>query len=133
MIESYNKALDDAQKWIEDMNKTKDVQYFKDRISNSYPVVKVFGFLEENESTKDFFRVIKNANNFKAPQIKIEEKVHVLDYQKRRNFVLYTTTALLVLFGFRKFHRTLFSYVFLSSLCCRENFNLRNYKIDFNQ
>lgn len=130
-----NDFLEKAQHEIEKFRKEYKIGDYLEDFNRITYVKSGLTYLKTNEYTKGLYQVVENANNNNSPVIKIDAQKHDLTYQKRKDLVLGATGVVFILTILTKkrifpvFRRTLFYYIFFSMLLCRENFNLRNYKV----
>jgi hypothetical protein len=124
-IAQYNEYLDIGQSYLDSFSKSLDIKYYLTKINTSATMRD----WRKNEDVDKAISVIENSNYRKGQVVKFSNGL-VLDltYSRRKGFVYFMMILTLVFRGL-KFKKLLYQYLIWSALFCRENFNLKNYKI----
>lgn len=132
MLENVNKFLECAQDSLDNIAKDFNLRKYFNTFTKLEYVDNSIKYLDNNEYTKDVFYVIKNANNYNNTPITIMNYKFRLNYLERRRLVLFPSFMLAIVFLMQRsggLGKVAKFYFVLSALFCRENFNLRNYKL----
>jgi hypothetical protein len=135
MFDKWNEFLDYSQDNINKFIQDYKIKSYVNDMRNSYPVNSTLKLLETNDYTWGAYSLIKNANNYKTCHFGFLGKNYKLTYQDRRIITVYPC-FFLAMFSLLKrsggYGKIFLIYLKVSALLCRENFDLRNYKLKSN-
>lgn len=135
MAEVYNHILDESQRYIDLSKDAITNSSFWNTLKTTQYVNVVFKDCSQifiNPYLQNLCKFIRNSNHEKSTEFRYEHKLHVkLNYNDRRSLVNIITLAFFItgLFRGRPFRTALKKYFIYSLFLCRENFDLRNYKL----
>jgi hypothetical protein len=132
MTDLLNMVLDKAQCGMEYLKNIEQVKKLYEFL-NSDPNLKEYkNLLDQNEVTKPISNFINDSNNKNVVKFEWGGQVREFDYFKRRRIVLYTMGVFIArdLWKKRLFLKYFIFYGIISMFLCRENFDMRNYKIE---
>lgn len=132
MIDKWNEFLDYSQDTLAKFFKDYKIKSYFNDMKYSPPVSSAIKFLENDEYTREIYPLIKNSNCKKTCHFKFLGNKLQLTYQDRSNITRYPCFSL-AMFSLLKrsggYLKILSIYIFLSASLCRENFDLRTYKL----
>lgn len=132
MSDKWNEFLDYSQDAITKFIKDYKIKSYFNDMKYSPPVNSSIKFLENNEYTRGTYSLIKNSNYKKTCRFEFLGKNYQLTYQDRSNITRYPC-FFLAMFSLLKrsggYMKIFGIYIFLSASLCRENFDLRTYKL----
>jgi hypothetical protein len=135
MIDKWNEFLDYSQNSMTKLSKDYQIKTYINDFRNLAPVNNTLKFLETSEYTWGLYVLVKNANNYKTCNFGFLGKNYQLTYQDRRRLTVYPCYFLAMVCLLKKsggLGKIFLIYLQTSALLCRENFDLRNYKLKAN-
>jgi hypothetical protein len=131
MVDIYNDIMETASNWFNKLKNSEIFQKTKESIKSHKEINGMINDLEKNDNLKPYVDLVKNAGNNNSSKFEMRGNMYSLDYEKRKKIVYFIMGGLFIrhLFKTNYFRRFLFHYIVLSALFCRENFDLKNYKI----
>jgi hypothetical protein len=131
MAELFNSFIDLTRGLTEKIKNSEIYKNSKESLTTNKDINEAIQEIEKNTSIKPYVALVRNASNYTAVKFDFRGDVYSLDFDKRRKIVYFLIGGLLFrhLLKTNYFRRFLFHYILLSSLFCRENFDLRNYEI----
>lgn len=132
MIDKWNEFLDYSEDAKTKFMKDYKIKSYFNNMMYSPPVSPAIKFLENDEYTKGIYSFIKNSNYNKTCRFEFQGKNRELTYQNRVTLTRYPCffVAMYSLLKRSGGYMKIFSaYILLSALICRENFDLRTYKL----
>jgi hypothetical protein len=129
MLEKWNELLDTGYIFFRDLSKQIGVKENMTKMKNIDFINKSLEYLESNENTSEFYKLVMNSSNFNTCKFNYNKEVYTLEYGQRRQitFGLFLLSYFIIKGGLRK---SIKLYIQSSLLLCRENFDLRNYKLN---
>jgi hypothetical protein len=129
MAEKWNELLDSGYTFFRDISNQLGLKETMTKFKTIQPIQSGLEYLETNENTSEFYKLVKNSSNYNTCKFKYNKELYTLGYRERRNttFFLFSLMLFIVRGGFRT---SIKFYMLMSLLICRENFDLRNYKIN---
>lgn len=132
MVDLYNDIIDMASTMVQKIKTAEFYKSTKESLTTNKDINGIINDIERNEDIKPYIDIIKNSGNNNTTKFEFRGTVYSLDYEKRRKIVYFVMGGLFVrhLLKTNYFRRFLFHYILLSGLLCRENFDLKNYKMN---
>ncbi len=131
MVYLYNNLIDFASGLIGNITSSDFVKKTKESINNSPDLQGILKDVDNNKQIKPYLDFVRKANNNNVLNFEFRGNNYSLDYERRKKIVYFIMGGLMLryLIKMKYFRRFLFNYIFFSALFCRENFDLKNYKI----
>ncbi len=132
MIDKWNKFLDDTQLYIQNFCKQNELNNIWVKYNNDPTVKRTLSYLESNPMTQEFYNLVKNSNDYKNCKFRMLGSQYQLSYIDRRRLTIYPCFFLAMIALMKKsggLGKIFSIYIFMSALLCRENFDLKNYKL----
>jgi hypothetical protein len=129
-IEVYNKFLDTAQGYLDATSKALDIKGNLAKINNSQFVRDI----RNDPNVDEVIRMIERSNHYQDNMVRFTNGWGFdFPYSRRRMIVLTFLgfDTLFMLLRRLKARNVLNHYIFWSALICRENFNLKIYKLKY--
>ena len=128
-IKLYNDFLERTQRNIENLKKKYKIKYYFDLIND----IDFFKDLRKKyHGFNIIYTLIQNSNQKKSINFNYMEKDLTISYNQRKYFILILLFPYMIKqLKIGRLLPILRNYIFLSALICRENFNLRNYKVNY--
>lgn len=125
MSQKWNELLDQGHNTIKNIKEYIKLDEYIRVVKKILLVENCLKFLEKNEYSSQIYKIVRDSSNYKSCRFTFNNSKYVLTYKDRK---FYTCLPfILILTG--KIWTPAKIYFILSLFICRENFDLRNYKI----
>jgi hypothetical protein len=121
---TWNKAVDTVK---DEINKYHIVEKVKENIPKDLQNNELINSVKNDENVKGILSFFSSAANKNTVKLNLFGRNFNVTYEDRRNLVLLMSTGVLF-YHFKPIRKFFKSYLILSLLICRENFDLSNYK-----